>query len=621
MNVSRRNFLKLGALSVGAAIAAGSIPALTLAESGVQLPDRKNIPGLVLPSGMENKPAQKLFLGNFITMDETRPTAKAMTVVDGRIQYIGSTETALALCNYETLVMDCGDAYIYPGFLEGHCHPRGAGGTLVGAANLRSGKCLADYVELMKQYIEAHPDNKFYKGTGFAVRDEHPTAAMLDEICQDKPVIVISEDAHSVWVNTAAMKEYGVTPERAVEIGTDCVRVDEKGNPIGYISENEAIRIQNAVPITTEDRKRFLLAWQKFAFSQGYTAASDATFMPIDMDAYYELTRTPEWKLRTYGWYYEDEKNATTEQMVERAAAAAEKCNSEYLKVIGIKLFMDGVIEAHTGWLLDGYSDQPGYPGVARQTDVNNLKKAVVMTNEHGMNIHVHSIGDAATKTILDAIELGQRETGNYDQRNALAHLEVVRPEDIVRLTDNHVVAVVAPLWVPREPAYSANELLYLGEEREANCYPIQKFRDNGGVIAFHTDFPVSPKMNIPQTIFQAVTRYNYENGKDTIRGEKEVISRRDALLGLTRNVAYMWHEENRLGTLEVGKIANLSIYDTDFMNAPLDQVVQAKLCYTVVDGDVVYSGDDGLDEEMIQPSIGDVLLRTLLGLLGEQPQ
>lgn len=539
------------------------------------------------------RPAQKLILGHFITLDEIRPEAEAMTVVDGKIQYIGTREVAEGLCDENTVVMDYSDSYLYPGFMEAHCHPRGAGEMLSGLAQLRDGHTLAEFVAIMKAYMEANPDLEIYKGAGFVISGENPTAALLDAICPDKIMTLSSEDGHSVWLNTAALKHYGITPERAQEVGTNQIRVDADGNPTGYISEGEAVRINLGTPLTKEDRKRQLYAWQRFAFSHGYTAASDAAFAEVDADAYKEVSESPDWKLRTYGWYYKDERDATVDEMVEGAVAAAKKCNGEYLKVMGVKLFMDGVVDAHTAWLLEGYTDEPDNTGVKRNNDVEKLTRVVKLTNDVGMNIHVHAIGDGAVKTIMDAIEAGQKLTGNYDQRNALAHLQLVRPEDIVRIAENNCVAVVAPLWVPYDfGKYAEKEIAFLGQERNDMSHPAQSFRNNGGVMVFHTDFPVSPEMDIPGTIFNAVTRYKYEVGPRSQRNPAEACSRREALLALTRNVAYMWHEEDRLGTLEVGKIANLSIYDKDFMNGPLEEIPGAKLVSVVIDGDVVYTPD-----------------------------
>lgn len=625
MNISRRSFLKLGAITLGAASLSNMVsPALADALSSGAA-EAKVVPGLQIPAGLDGRPAQKLILGNFVTMEENRPTAKAMTVIDGRIQFIGSVETALTLCDDDTEVMDYGENYLYPGFMEAHCHPSLAGERLIGAANLVPGKSLEDYVAIMKDYIAKYPDREFYKGAGWVLREVNPTRTMLDAICPDKPMVLNSADGHSVWCNTKMLEKGNITPECAQEIGVDQIRVDEDGQPTGFISEKVAMKLQNMLAPTLEERAEQLMAWQKFAFENGYTAVGDAGLNESYLKSYhinvensakkqfaYEAghvhnedaaglneehlqgykaaAENKDWKLRTYGSYYLDEHTEDMEGFVQNVAEVAAKYNSEYIKVVGIKCFMDGVVEAHTGWLIDGYDDEPDYHGVERFNDAEKLGRVVQWASEHGMNVHIHSIGDAASRCALDAIEHAQKETGNYDQRNVLAHLQVIRPEDIRRLADNHVIAAVAPLWVPKEPDYWPNEVKCLGEERAEACYPIQAFRNEGATIVFHTDYPVTAIVNIPHSIFRAVTRFHNEWGKDSQRKSDEAIARRDALLALTRNVAYMWHEENRLGTLEVGKIANLSIYDTDFINCELNAIADAKHIATVVDGDEVYA-------------------------------
>lgn len=560
----------------------GQLKSITTITGAVLVPD--------FTAPTEGVRAEKLILGHFITMDEMRPEAEAMTVVGDKIQYIGSADVALTLCDANTAVMDYNNSYLYPGFLEAHCHPRGAGQALIGSVKLRSGVTLEDYIEMMRKDVEEHPDKDLYNGAGFIVQGVNPTAAMLDAICPDKPMILGSEDGHSVWVNTVALKMFDITPELAKKVGPKQIRVDADGNPTGYISEGQALRIITGVPLSKKTRMEQLYAWQNFAFSQGYTAASEAALFNDDIEAYQEISQRPDWKLRTYAWYYEDETRNTVEHMVDTAVEAAKLCNSEYMKVVGVKLFMDGVVDAHTAWLTEAYTDQPGNFGVQRNNDVPKLTKAVVLTNKEGMNLHIHAIGDGAVKTAMDAVEAGQKITGNYDQRNAFAHLQLVRPEDVKRIAENNVVALVAPLWAPYDfGKYAEKEIAFLGQARNDVSHPTKCFRDQGGVIAFHTDFPVSPEMNIPGTIYNAVNRYSAEQGPRSLRGEDQRLTRREALLAMTRSVAYMWHEESRLGTLELGKIANLSIYDTDFMNAPLEDVAQAKLVATVVDGDVVF--------------------------------
>lgn len=538
--------------------------------------------------------AEKLYLGNIITMNETNPTAEAICVSNGIILYVGDEKTARSLCDEKTEVIDLGKNTIYPGFMEAHCHPLGAGKLLDPEAlcDVSSGQCLEDYVNILAKFIAKYPHRKSYTGHGFMERDVKPVASMLDSICPDKPVTVMTTDGHSMWLNTKAMELYGINKESAKEYGPDTCRVFEDGTPTGYISENPVFDIRAKSKTDLESGVRALLVAQNFFFSKGYTAIYDAGLELLEKssaDFYQAAISSGKYKLRTYAGSLIDEFCEDIDGAVKNIVNKQKKYNNEYFKIIGVKTFSDGVIEGHTALLIDDYSDQPGYKGVSRLTDHDKLVKLYKSAALHNMNVHVHTVGDAAIRCNLDAMEEAAATTGLLDQRNALAHLQQIKKEDIKRFEDLNVMAVVAPLWTPKDPDYFAQELEYVGKERAENAYPIKSFFDAGANVAFHTDFPVSRHVSIPNTIYTAVKRRNVGTDPSCTREADEFITRYQALEGLTKNVAYMWKEENHLGTLEIGKVANMSVYDKNFLTDDLEEVGNSKLVCTIVDGDIVF--------------------------------
>ncbi|MCQ2501649.1 MAG: amidohydrolase [Lachnospiraceae bacterium] len=538
--------------------------------------------------------AQKLYLGNIVTMNETKPVAEAICVADGKILYVGSEKTARTLCDENTEVIDLGENTIYPGFMEAHCHPMGAGKLLDVEAlcDVSAGESLEDYVKILAEFIAKYPNRKNYSGHGFMERDVKPVASMLDAICADKPVMLMTTDGHSMWLNTKAMEIYGLDQEAAKEYGPDTCRVFEDGTPTGYISENPVFDIRAKQKTEIEDGVRALLTAQNFFFSKGYTAIYDAGMELTEKtapDIYEAAVAGGKYKLRTYAGSMIDEFCEDIDGAVEKISRMQTKYNNEYFKIIGVKTFADGVIEGHTALLEDGYNDQPGYKGVSRLTDHDKLVQLYTSAALHDMNVHVHAVGDGAIRCNLDAMEVAAANTGRLDQRNALAHLQQVRKEDIQRFADLNVMAVVAPLWTPKHPDYFLQEIEYVGKERAENAYPVKSFAAAGANIAFHTDFPVSRNVSIPNTIYTAVMRRNSGSDPSCTREADEFITRYQAVEGLTKNVAYMWHEENRLGTLEIGKIANMSVYDKNFLTDDLEEVGASNLVCTIVDGEIVY--------------------------------
>lgn len=537
--------------------------------------------------------AEKIYLGNVITMNEANPNAEAVVVGDGLIAYVGSKEKALEYKDDDTEVIDLGENSIYPGFLESHCHPLGAGEILDKDANadLSAGQSTAECVEILRDFINKHPGMSIYNGNSFVEKDVKPTAAMIDDICPDVPVVVKSADGHSSWLNTAAMKQFGIDKEAVKKYGEDLVRVDENGDPTGYISETPVFELYANLPVDKKTRMGFILKAQEFFFSKGYTGVYDAGIEIIDKNCheyYKDLCKEGSLKLRTYAGSIIDEKCEDIKGAVEKIKKMQED-NNEYYKIIGVKAFSDGVVESHTAYLIDDYCDQAGYKGLQRMTDHKALTEIYTYASENDMSVHVHTVGDAAIKCNLDAMEEAVKNTGKVDNRNVLCHLQVVNENDIKRFASLKVSAAVGSLWAPKEAAYFAQEVDYLGKERAENAYPVKSFEDAGANVIFHSDFPVSPVVNIPWAVYSAEKRRHYFGTPDTVRGEKEAIGRYQALEALTKNVAYAWREESRLGSLEVGKLANMSVFSSDFIKDDIEKVASAELVCTIVDGEIVY--------------------------------
>lgn len=541
--------------------------------------------------GTSNR-ADLLVLGNVITMDEHKPHAEAVAAKGDKILYVGSAEVARKLCDEHTKVLDYGANSVYPGFLEAHCHPGGAGSKMTAVATMKREYTLEECVQAMKAYMEAHPEKAVLQGFGFQERETPPCASMLDAICTDRPMIVTDSGGHSMWVNTKALEVYGIDQGAIDRWGTDCVRVDESGRPTGYLSEAPVFYIRSHTKSTLADMKAALLAWQDHALSNGYTGVYNAGVELVsehEPTAYYELEAEGKLKLYTFSGSLIRDNTDTPVQDMDRVAKEAAEHNSKHYKIIGAKVFCDGVVEAHTAWMLDDYLDQPGYRGVSRFGEHDKIVGLVKAAQKHGMNVHIHTIGDAAVKAWVDGIAEAEEQTGDFDMRNALAHLQVVQPEEIRRMGEYNIVATCGIMWVEKEPGYYEQTVEYIGEEKAETGYPTKAFLDSGAVVVSHSDFPVSPSFSVPQTICFGAQRYLPSHGKEALKDPDQAISRMDTLRALTTNVAYMWHEEDRMGSLEVGKLANLTVFDRDFLDSELADVENAKCLATFVDGELAF--------------------------------
>lgn len=545
--------------------------------------------------------AQKLFLGNICTMDEVKPFAKALTVVDGKIQYVGSVKNAKALCDRNTEIFDYGDKYIYPGFLDSHVHTMLAGYRAIGQADV-SGIIPPDadkYKAAIREYIGKYSDREIYVAQGWGENgDPAINTELLDAICPDKPLLLNSSGGHSVLINTKAMEYFGVNATYAKKWESGLVHVNESGDPTGYLCEAPCIAIMTSLDVSVSDAKDYLLCWQDFAFSNGFTGAGDAGTELVHKNAavaHAELQKEGRLKLRTYAYLMVDDNVSDPKARIREIAQYAKENNGEYYSVVGAKVFLDGVLEAHTSWLTEDYLDQPGYHGNERFNDREKMTELIAEAAKYDLAVHAHSEGDGATRFFLDCIEEAQKISGNTDQRNAIAHLHFVTPEDIQRMADTNSVALVPPLWTPKFPGAYERECSFVGQEKNDKSYPIRSFFDAGAVTVFHTDYPVSPSFNAPLSVYEAVKRcypagiHEGFGGPECERNIGEAITREQALLAMTKNVARMWHQENRIGSLEIGKIANMSVLDTDLLHDDIEKLPFAQVISTVVDGEEVF--------------------------------
>ena len=516
---------------------------------------------------------QTIIFGNIITMDEKRPFAKAALVKDGVFVYIGSAEEVKKLASADAQVLDYGDNFIYPGFMESHCHGHLAGYRAVGQANLMEGGLTTDYARyrnIIKAFIAKNPQRGFYVAAGWVENEEYVSKAYLDEICSDKPLLMQTGGGHSMLLNTKALEWAGIDAAYAKKWGYDLVHVDQNGEPDGYICEGPVFEIVPKLPATVEDIKEYLLAWQDMALSSGFTAVGDAGVEVVNKNApkaYHELEEEGRLKLRTYAYMYVTDNIADPKAEIARIAAERAEMSGEYFHIIGPKAFLDGVMEAHTGWQNQDYLDQPGYHGAERFNDHDKMVELIVEADKEGMSVHVHSEGGGATHYMLGCIEDAEKITGDKELRNVLAHLHFVTDEDVRRMAETGSVPAVPPLWTCKGSPIYEQEVAYVGQQLADEAYPIKSFYDAGANVVFHSDYPVSPMMDIKLSIYTAEKRdYPKEvtGGATSPRNLKEAITREQSLRAMTINVARQFHQEHRMGSIEFGKIANMTVFDCD---------------------------------------------------------
>ena len=555
-----------------------------------------------------------VIFGNIITMKDAASRAEALVVRDGKIILVGDRKDALEYLDEETEIFDYDNNYVYPGMIESHCHPVAAGLVL---SMLQLGDCKTkeETLAAIRKEVESHPEQDQYKAFGWKMDVCPGDRKLLDEI-SDKPMLISSGCGHFGWMNTAAMKLVGIDRSWVEKYGEDMVKVDENGEPTGVVGESAKTDASAKWPETIQSLEKSILAWQTLACSKGITATCEAFINlagPRAIEAYHNIAERGDLTLPTFAMFEIKENEPDIQKSVEQLAAYRDQYATGAFHLNTVKVFLDGVVECRTAWLLDDYLDQPGYQGVKRFTDADKFAAMTKRAQELGLNIHCHSIGNGATKFMCDALEKLDRDTVR-SMRNGAAHLELIRPEDIQRMADMNITAVTPPLWVAKNnyPSFE-DEAKLTGRELAEKAYPIKSFLNAGANVTFHSDFPVSQQFDIPETIYDAITRNAYGNeGDEFVRGIEEALSPYEALCALTKNAAYAFGVENEMGTLEEGKAANMVVFDTDFLNCRTSHIPEATLMATIVDGREVYTSRE---EDMrvalynkLLPVVGDIL-------------
>lgn len=576
---------------------------------------------LAAASPAEDSAADTVLYGTVITMDEDNPRAEAVAVRDGVIVFVGSREDAAAYIGAGTAVLDYTGDYIYPGFVDGHSHIGLFAMIESNAAELSLTVSLRENAETMKQYIADHPGREVYKGYNFWYFSEDPDALtheVLDKYASDEVPIVWSDGGgHSALLNQKAIEYFHI--KDWVEIyGTDGVRVDENGEPTGYLVETPRFDLMEMIPIEKEELKEYILARQEVYLAEGYTAMTDAGIVETDalpiLSAYRELAEEGLLKLRVRALMEISDLEKEPLREVERVAALAKEFSNDYFQVTGIKVFIDGVPEALTAWTGEPYTVEAGrgdsYYGYIRWDDSRKeeMTEIIRLANENGLLVQAHVMGEAAVHYIIDCMESAREGLPDQNFHNALAHVSMIEPEDIPRLKENNIAVFLAPHWSSWKVGTKENETLIYGEEKAKRMYPVRSFLDAGILTSFHTDGMCAG--GVPEMIFTAVTRLSPEilsineyyaatpGSPDPlpveIRGENEKVSAMDALKCLTVSAACTMKEEDRLGRVREGMLADLTVYSLDFTDEETVSsfdCTKAELRCVLSGGKTVYSG------------------------------
>jgi len=580
VGLTRRGALQLGMAFAAAAVTTGSsfaADAASASEGGADFVFRN---------------------GAVYTVNDASPWAQAVAVKGKHIIYVGDEAGVHAFIGPDTRVVDLVGKMLMPGFVEGHIHP------LVGSTLTRGVDLQFDTKEAILGALHAYRDKIGQVGTvrGFGWRylafpSTGPRKEDLDALWPDVPVILFAIDGHCAWVNSQALALAGVTKDTQDPVpGFSYFERDPAtGEPTGYLVEVPVIiQVNNAVePFSPDYVAGGLAEWLPKASAAGITTVFDAGMQVVsELDGYgiySSLEQAVKLPIRVVGCYYHN--NAAIDP-VPVIKALQREFQSELVKASVLKLNMDGGDAQYTAALLAPYSDKPDTSGdTLLPTELFN--DVVRRADLEGIDIHVHSYGDRATRLSLDAFEAAIKANPPRDRRNSLAHLLLVSPDDVGRFGGLGVVAEFSAQWAVPDPTWRDITVHRFGPERANALYSIRSILERRGVVSLGTDWPAAGYFSTYRTldgIEVAVTRR--ELGQPEAPQQQpasEAISLDAALRASTMGPAHQLRMEDKVGSIEVGKLADLIVLERNLFEVAPQDIHKTRVLMTVMNGKVTH--------------------------------
>ncbi|MCK4897301.1 MAG: amidohydrolase [Anaerolineales bacterium] len=538
----------------------------------------------------KNKPNLVLKNGAIYTVDMQRTWAQAVAIADRKIACIGTNTEVESSIVSDTVVLDLNGRMVLPGFVDAHSHPS-HGMDYFGNISLYLLDSTENYQKEITQYVVNHSDKSFYRGSGWSdslFPNFGPAKAILDAIVPDRPISLVSYDGHSLWVNSTTLERAHITKDTPNPDGGVIERDPETGEPNGTLRETAMSLVEGVLPdYTTDERVDALLAYQEMAFSAGVTMTHDAMLDAQSIAAFKQLEADGHLRMRFRGSITMHPDLPIDEQINLLLRQRSNNTHPRF-QTYTAKIFVDGVVEGGTAYLLDPYQHKPEFSGIPIWSP-DLLNEFFSALDKEDIQIHVHVIGDAAARITLDALEYTLGLNGKRDSRHLLTHLQLVTPGDISRFKQLGVIGVPNPYWFKVDDYYHTLALPYLGADRANRQYPMRSFIDAGVVMASASDFPVTIPFDPVIGIQLGITRSEIGVTSPDVLWEEERASLEQMITSFTYNGAYANFLENQIGSLEVGKQADFIVLDQNLFEIHQTEIADTKVLLTFVDGQEVY--------------------------------
>lgn len=514
--------------------------------------------------------------GTFYLLTDDDVKQEAMAIKDGKIIDVGAEHQIMN--KYQSAqTIDLKKQFVYPGFIDGHCHFLGYGQGL-NTVNLVGTTSWEECVALTKTFAQNNTP-KWITGRGWDQNDWEntalPTHQLLTEMFPNTPVILSRIDGHAAIVNQRALDLANITAETKVT-GGEIVLVN--GRPSGVLIDKAVELVEKVIPAPTkEELTASLLKAQENCFAVGLTSVSDAGLNKSDIELIQQLQTDSILKMDMYVMVSNTPENVS--YYLENGPIKTNK-----LSVNSVKVYADGALGSRGALLKQPYSDAPHHSGfyVTPPNEMDSLAAKLIAS---GFQMNTHCIVDSANKKVLEIY--AKHLNGTNDKRWRIEHAQIVTPTDLQLFKDNTIIPSVQPTHATSDMYWAETRLGH----RVTHGYSYNDLLNQNHIIALGTDFPVED-IDPLKTFYAAVFRTDTAGFPENGFNNGNALSRADALRGMTIWNALANFEEEQKGTLEVGKKANLTITNLDLMKIRQPDYIKLKVTYTYVDGEMVYKAN-----------------------------
>ncbi len=541
---------------------------------------------MTLGAARAPEPAADLVLlsAKIWTGDPGKPEAEALAVRGGRIVAVGSDKEIAAWKGEKTVVLDGKWQRVVPGFIDAHTH-MSMGGLNLLALDLRQTKDEADFTRTLAAFAKTRPAGQWLTDGAWDHEQwavpKLPTKALLDPATGDRPTCLSRQDGHMMVCNSLALKLSRVTKETPTPPGGVIVK-DASGEPTGVLKDAAMELVFKVRPSRTKaEIVEGLRAAVRHAAKNGVTSVQDLPGSGMDLAAWDELRNTGALTVRV------NYRPSLSAWPAAKEAQTSLKQDA-WLKVGGVKGFMDGALGAGTAIMFEAFSDDPGNTGVyaAEAIPLSAIEERIAGADAAGLQVEVHAIGDKAIAELFDIFGRVAKKNGPKDRRFRIEHAQHMRRVEIPRFAEQGVIASMQPYHAVDDGRWADRRLG--GGERSLGTYAFRWLLDAKATLAFGSDWDVAPLSPI-LGIAAAVTRATIDGKQPGGWVPEQKIRPEEALRAYTTSAAYAAFEENEKGSLEIGKLADFVVLSGDVLAVRPEAIEKIQVDATVVGGRIVH--------------------------------